>query len=260
MCAATSTIRALLGALIALCAEAGAVQAAECRGMDHAGSTFTVCEVDAAQSDLRLFLRDPETGQPLGSFDNVDRMLARSGHRLGVAMNAGMYHPDRRPVGLYIEDGRKIAGLVETAGPGNFGLLPNGVFCIRKGRADVMETRRFARERPACRHATQSGPMLVIDGALHPRFLRESDSRFIRNGLGSSEDGRRVVLAISETPVNFHDFATLFRDVLDLPQALYLDGNISRLHAPGLNRHDGGFPMGPILGTVVPADDQTAPD
>ena len=46
--------------------------------------------------------------------------------------------------------------------------------------------------------------------------------------------------------------ARFFRDGLGLSDALYFDGNISRLYAPSLGRHDGGFPMGPIVGTVVP--------
>ena len=61
--------------------------------------------------------------------------------------------------------------------------------------------------------------------------------------------GGAPVFAISDEPVTFHVFGTLFmRDGWKLPQALYFDGNISRLYAPGLGRRDGGFPMGPIVG------------
>ncbi len=237
-----------------LCALAGPAAAVECGPVAHAGQAFTVCEVDAGAEDLRLFLRDPDTGQPLASFGNVDDRLRAESRALVFAMNAGMYHTDRRPVGLYIEDGEELAPLVSSAGPGNFGLLPNGVFCIREGRADVIETRRFAQAEPDCRDATQSGPMLVIDGALHPRFLPDSDSRYVRNGVGTSADGRTAWFAISDAPVTFHEFGTLFRDVLGTPQALYFDGNISRLYAPGIDRHDGGFPMGPIVGVAAPED------
>ena len=100
--------------------------------------------------------------------------------------------------------------------------------------------------------ATQSGPMLVIKGALHPQLLPGSDSLNIRNGVGVSEDGQRAVFAISNDEVNFNSFARLFRDQLGLPDALFFDGNVSRLYAPALKRHDGGFPMGPMVGTVVP--------
>jgi uncharacterized protein YigE (DUF2233 family) len=92
--------------------------------------------------------------------------------------------------------------------------------------------------------------MLVIEGVLHPRFLPESDSRHIRNGVGSDPEGNRVVFVKSEELVNFHAFATLFRDHLELPMALYLDGNISRLFAAGAGRNDTGFRMGPIIGVI----------
>lgn len=167
-------------------------------------------------------------------------------------MNAGMFHPDLGPVGLYVEDGRMLARLVTAAGPGNFGMLPNGVFCILPDRFAVVESRAFAARPLPCRHATQSGPMLVIDGALHPRFLPDARSRHIRNGVGVSADGRRAVFAIAEAPVTFHEFARLFRDGLGLGRALYLDGAISRLHAPALGRAGGGLrPIGPIVGTAV---------
>ena len=92
--------------------------------------------------------------------------------------------------------------------------------------------------------------MLVIDGALHPRFLVDSDSRFIRNGVGTSADGKTAIFAISRRPVNFHTFGRLFLDHLNIDQALYFDGNVSRLHAPDLDRSDPGFRLGPIVGTV----------
>jgi uncharacterized protein YigE (DUF2233 family) len=230
---------------------AGTAVAVDCRDMRHDGNSYTICEVDAAREELRLFLRDPD-GALYGQFTAVDAALERQGRKLGFAMNAGMYHEDRAPVGLYVEDGRQVQQLVTRAGPGNFGLVPNGVFCIRKGRADVIETRRIARDRTACRHATQSGPMLVIGGKLHPRFLPDSNSRYIRNGVGTSADGKRAVFAISNNAVTFHEFGRLFRDALKLNQALYFDGNISRLYAPGLDRSDFGFRLGPIVGVVEP--------
>jgi uncharacterized protein YigE (DUF2233 family) len=165
-----------------------------------------------------------------------------------------MYHPDRRPVGLYIENRTILSAIVTREGPGNFGLLPNGVFCIEPARFTVIESRAFASAPLDCVHALQSGPMLVIDGDFHPRFLPDSDSRLIRNGVGVSPDGQRAVFVIANTPVNFFEFARFFRDGLNLPQALYLDGSISRLHAPALRRSDWGTLLGPIVGKVVDAN------
>lgn len=225
---------------------AGAADAGACRDTLFEDVSFTVCTADPATENLRLFLNG-EDGTPLGTFDKAEASL--DGNALGWAMNAGMYHADRRPVGLYIEDGQEIARIVTREGPGNFGLLPNGVLCLEDGAARVTEAREFAADPPACRYATQSGPMLVIDGALHPRFLAASDSLNIRNGVGVQADGT-LVAAISNARVNFHHFGRLFRDVLKTPNALFLDGSVSRLYAPELDRRDLGFPMGPILGVV----------
>ena len=239
---------ALLGLMVA--APAGAVT---CEGAEDAGNRYTVCTVDAAQETLRTFLYDPE-GVPWGQFGTLDAALSEDGKRLAFAMNAGMYHEDRDPVGYYVEDGEEAMQVVSNAGPGNFGLLPNGLLCIRDDRADVIETRAFLRDRPDCRFATQSGPMLVIDGELHPRFLPDSTSRYVRNGVGTSADGKSVIFAISENAVSFHEFGSMFRDFLKMPQALFLDGNVSRLWAPGVSRRDLGRTMGPIVGVVEAAD------
>jgi uncharacterized protein YigE (DUF2233 family) len=238
----------MLRLAVALSVLPAVAQAVDCRDLTFDGASYTLCEV-AASEDLRLFHAGPDGAY--GSFRAVDEALAATGEALGFAMNAGMYHRDLSPVGLYVEDGVERSGIVTSDGPGNFGLLPNGVFCIGDGFR-VIESRAFTRSRPDCRYATQSGPMLVIKGKLHPKFLPGSDSLNLRNGVGVSEDGLRAVFAISNDEVNFDAFARLFRDELDLPNALYFDGSISRLYAPSLARHDGGFPMGPIVGTVVP--------
>lgn len=228
---------------------AGAV---ECARVVHKDNRYTACTVSPATEDLALFLND-KSGQPLGSFETVQLTQRALGRRLVFAMNAGMYHEDRSPVGYYLENGQQQMRVVPNAGPGNFGLLPNGILCITKRRANVVETRAFLAAKPDCKHATQSGPMLVIDGALHPRFLPDSTSRYIRNGVGTSADGRRAVFVISDNAVTFYEFAEFFRDHLGTPNALFLDGNVSRLYAPDLNRVDNGRRMGPIVGVTVPS-------
>ena len=239
--------------LLSLCWGSQAL-ALECRDATYQNNRYTICEVNAGTEQLRLFLND-SSGALYGQFPAIDSALKENGQTLAFAMNAGMYHDDRSPVGYYVENGTEQKRVIPNAGPGNFGLLPNGVFCIRPGRADVFETLNFIERAPDCTFATQSGPMLVIDGALHPRFLPDSTSRYVRNGVGTSADGQRVVFALSRDTVTFHEFGGLFRDALALPNALYFDGNVSRLYAPSLGRNDAGFSLGPIVGVVVPMND-----
>ena len=247
-------LRGLRGLVLSLGFAAGLVPArasVPCETIEHRGARHIVCTVDLDRHDLRLFLNG-DGGTPLGSFAALRDVIEADGLALAFGMNGGMYHEDRSPVGLYVEDGVETQGLVTGNGPGNFHLLPNGVFAWNEDRAIVRETGAFAESPPDVTHATQSGPMLVIDGDLHPRFLADGTSRKIRNGVGVRDDGRTVVFAISRDRVNFHDFGTLFRNVLRTPNALYLDGTISSLYSPTARRADGFWPMGPIIGVVEP--------
>lgn len=237
-----------VGALVALTLPA---VAGTCQSMQFEGATYSVCTVGAADQDaLQLWLDDAD-GRTLGDFSAVRGTLA-NGETLAFAMNAGMYHPDYRPVGLFRADGVDKGQLVTAGGGGNFGMRPNGVFCVgAKAPFQVIESRRFAKAQPKCRLATQSGPMLVIDGALHPRFKPDSDSTYIRNGVGVSRDMRTAWFVISDRAVTFYDFARFFRDGLGARNALYFDGSVSRLYAPDLRRADWGRKLGPIIGLVV---------
>ncbi|MBU2357401.1 MAG: hypothetical protein KKB02_00485, partial [Alphaproteobacteria bacterium] len=161
-------IRALACVLALIAGKAAAVT---CNDATFEGHSFTACTVDATTEDLRLFHRDTK-GQVLGGWSALSSQVAPQS--LAFAMNAGMYHEDRRAVGLYIQDGVQTAPLVTRKGPGNFGLLPNGVFCVTDDSARVIESLAFDKQKPACRDASQSGPMLVIGGQLHPRFLKDS--------------------------------------------------------------------------------------
>jgi uncharacterized protein YigE (DUF2233 family) len=220
-----------------------ATPASPCVPRSFEGAPYVTCTIDLRKHHLRTFWAD-EDGEPYGGFSRLPRSFR--GAPLVFAMNAGMYHADRSPVGLYIENGEIVRQANTRDGRGNFHLKPNGVFFIDGDRAGVLATERFLAKRPRVDFATQSGPMLVIDGQLHPRFLRHSDSRKIRNGVGML-DAHTAVFAISERPVTFFEFAQLFRQGLGVKNALFLDGSISRLYAPGLDRADAPFPMGPIV-------------
>jgi uncharacterized protein YigE (DUF2233 family) len=217
-----------------------------CSVVTHESARYTVCEVDLRRQTTRLFWKRPD-GESFGYLQQLPATDAATGRKLQFAVNAGMYHPDYRPVGLYVENKRELAKASTTRGPGNFHLKPNGIFYIAGTTAGVMETAAYLKAKPAADLATQSGPMLVIDGKLHPRFTPQGESRKGRNGVGV-RDANTVFFAISEEEVSFGAFARLFRDMLKCPNALFLDGgSVPTLYIPG-NRGGNFLPLGPMLG------------
>lgn len=155
---------------------------------------------------------------------------------------------DRRPQGLFIEDGKTQHVVNNKTGFGNFYLKPNGIFYINaKGQAGVSTTDAF-RTAKNIRYATQSGPMLVINGRIHSAFKAGSKNLNIRNGVGILPDNS-VLLVMSKGEVNFYDFAEYFQRK-GCRNALYLDGFVSRTYYPAVHfeQTDGAF--GVMIGVV----------
>jgi uncharacterized protein YigE (DUF2233 family) len=233
--------------LAALMAPAAAADAA-CRPLEVNGARYTVCAFDARQSRIGLFNLNAQ-GEPLGSFAALAGSLAATGQKLLFAMNGGMFGQDLKPVGLYVQDGKQARRLNRRNGPGNFHLKPNGVFYGAGDTVGVADSDSYAALGATPDFATQSGPMLVINGKIHPAFSASGTSRKIRNGVGVT-DAHTAIFVISETAVNFHEFAVLFRDTLACSNALFLDGTISSLYAPELNRNDSFMALGPMVGVT----------
>ena len=229
------------------------VWSAECQDFKFQEAPFTACTAKIPEDDIRLFLYD-KTGNIYGQFQKLDNFLKEERLNIIFATNGGMYHADRSPVGMYVENFKKFSPLIIGDGPGNFGLLPNGVFCFNKKEFMILETEKFARSKIQCQYATQSGPLLVIDGKIHPKFIKNGTSKFVRSGVGISRDGSKAIFLISNQAVNLHHFASTFLDRLEIDNALYLDGNVSRLYSPKFNRIDFGFDIGPIIAVVAPAE------
>jgi uncharacterized protein YigE (DUF2233 family) len=212
-----------------------------------AAPRFTVVSVDVKRERLALFL-DDEAGQPFKSFTRLQAYLAGRGTALALAVNAGMYHADFRPVGLLVQQGREVAPLNLDEGVGNFFMKPNGVFLVSAAGPQVVESSEYRGLKGPVTLATQSGPLLLRHGVMHPAFRAGSTSRHMRNGVGV-KDGK-VLLVMSEVPVTFFELAAYFRDVLKCGDALYLDGSVSGMYSERLGRNDAGAALGPMLGVV----------
>lgn len=216
------------------------------------GKNYTVCRVDLTREKLELFLND-EAGTPFKRFATLESWLQKQGRQLVFGMNAGMYHADYAPVGMFVANGKQMTPVNVDRGEGNFFLKPNGVFLITASGAQVVESSQVAKIREKIELATQSGPLLVLNGKLHPAFKPKSENRLFRNGVGVKSP-KEVIFVNSEEPVNFDEFARLFRDQLGCRNALFLDGTVSSLHASELKRSDFRIDLGPLIGITAPLE------
>ncbi|PXX37323.1 phosphodiester glycosidase family protein [Undibacterium pigrum] len=218
-----------------------------CLTCQAADPRFTVISVDTEHEELQLFLRD-ENGKGFKRFDNLKTWLAGKNRQLHFAMNAGMYHADYSPVGLFVQNAEQVSALNLADAWGNFFLKPNGVFLLTPAGPQVIESSEYPAVAKDVLLATQSGPLLLRNGQIHPAFKPESTSRLKRNGVGVI--GKKAIFVISEQPVNFHEMASFFRDSLHCQDALYLDGSISGIYSVELKRNDSTVDLGPIIGVV----------
>lgn len=187
------------------------------------GSKYRVLSIDLKRNAITLVGRDPAHRTPAGAAGGQEQAVA--------VMNAGMFHPNHEAVGLHIEAGEVWKRIQLGDGPGNFHLMPNGVFAMTTaGKPVIQESKSFAENKTAWTWATQSGPLMLERGKIHPAFREGSTNFHIRNGVCVVSD-QQVIFAISDTGVRFHDFATLLRDKYGCSDALYLDGAVSFLSA-----------------------------
>ena len=203
---------------------------------------------DPQHSRVEIFWKD-ERGQRIGSLGNLRNKLEARGRKVQCLMNAGMFRKDFSPQGCYIENGKVVVGVDRSEGSGNFYLKPNGILAIASdGAAKICKTEDFEVGKDIA-YATQSGPMLVSNGKIHAAFMRDSNNLNIRNGVGVLPDGK-LLFAISETKINFYEFASFFQKAGCL-NALYLDGFVSKAYIPDRNyvQTDGNF--GPMIAVIA---------
>ena len=201
--------------------------------------------IDLNKQDLKLYWKK-ENGEMIKNFLTLQKLSESKSEKLIFAMNGGMYKNDLSPQGLYIENGI-IKSEIDTLtnGFGNFYMQPNGIFYItNKNKGFVCKTTDF--KNSDIRYATQSGPLLLLNGGIHSKFRNGSKNLNIRNGVGITPNGN-LIFAMSKEKINFYDFARYFKSI-GCENALYLDGFVSKTYLPekGWNLTDGNF--GVIIG------------
>jgi uncharacterized protein YigE (DUF2233 family) len=209
---------------------------------------FVTYEISLKEHELKFYFKD-EKQRNFKSILNLKQWLEKKNKKLTFAMNGGMYMPDNSPQGLFIENGNLIKEIDTSSGTGNFYLKPNGIFYVTTNQEPkICRTENFKHNKNVL-FATQSGPMLLIDGQIHNVFKKGSVNLNIRNGVGILPNNQ-VVFAMSKKEINFYDFAKYFQS-LGCKNALYLDGLVSRTYLPekNWNQVDGNF--GVIIGATI---------
>ncbi|MBT0669750.1 phosphodiester glycosidase family protein [Novosphingobium profundi] len=218
-----------------------------CESAQFEGAAFTHCTAVPGRNTIHTVLA-PKGGKPYRTMSQLAVSRPAGSPAVAFAMNAGMFDSAGYPIGYYVEDGQRLHALNTNDGPGNFHMKPNGVFFgDSTGHWRVVSSEDFAGKidhRPD--FGTQSGPMLVIEGKLHPAIDEDGTSKKLRNGVGVDAIGQ-AHFVISEEPVSFGKLARYFRDVLQCRNALFLDGSVSSLWDPEHGRVDGGPELGPLI-------------
>lgn len=212
-------------------------------------SIFLVHKLNPVKQNLEFYWKD-DKGEIFRNFKNLKSSLAEKGRKLVFAMNAGMFKADFSPLGLYIENGETLGKLNKTKEAyGNFYLQPNGIFYLTKdNKPTICKTTNF-KPNKNIKYATQSGPMLVIDGKLHSKFNKSSKSVHFRNGVGVLPNGD-LLFVMSKKKVNFYNFAMFFKKQ-GCTNALYLDGFVSKTYLPAQKSNDLGGSFGVMIGETT---------
>lgn len=206
---------------------------------------------DLDSTKIRLHLLRPKHKSSLG---NVKDYLEAKKIEPLMITNAGMFTPTFEPEGLYIEENPEKKYSLDVGDQKshlNFYLRPNGVFYIdNKNIPHIDTTQEFARLQKSRKFkvklATQSGPMLVINGRIHPAFVKGSKNYKIRSGVGIINP-KKVVFACTLHGSNFYDFAVFMKDIFNCKNALFLDGAISKMYLHDIDSTETGGQFGPIL-------------
>lgn len=207
---------------------------------------YAVVEVPSGEvKNIQMFYKD-QSGNRFWNIWNVKQSVEKQGKQLVFAMNGGMYTPLYKPVGLFIDHGKEIQPINLKNGDNNFCWKPNGVFAIdNSGKAQVIVSEKFNSSN--INYATQSGPMVLINGKMHDGF-EKSASMYIRNAVGVKSNGD-VFFCISLKAVTFQQLAE-FMLKNNCVNALYFDGSVSEMYCPQNNQWDCGSSFGVIVGGV----------
>jgi uncharacterized protein YigE (DUF2233 family) len=203
-------------------------------------SDFITYISNSKNENIEFYWKD-NNQKLFGSIQNLNQYLVKNNKEVLFITNGGMYKKDQSPQGLFIQNKITKSPIDTSSASGNFYLKPNGVFYLTTSKeAFVVATEDF-KSSNTIEFATQSGPMLVVDGKIHSAFNKNSTNLNIRNGVGILPNNQ-VLFVLSKKEVNLYEFAEFFKNK-GCKNALYLDGFVSRAYYPSEKwmQTDGNF-------------------
>lgn len=210
--------------------------------------TFDIIKIKSQNTNSITFYYKDKNNQRFGTIENLQNQLKNKNKKLIFATNGGIFSQTYSPLGLYIENGKKIVEVNKKNGDWNFYLKPNGIFLIQQNKGKVIETSKY-QDSSNILFAIQSGPLLVINNEINQLFDKNSDNRYIRSWVWITQNWD-IIFAISDEPVTFYEFALFFKEKLNCANALYLDGAISEMYIPKY-RENTKENFAVIIGAVV---------
>jgi len=167
-------------------------------------------------NQIRIYWKD-STGVPFMTFDR----LRKEHPEAKFIINGGHFTHDYKPDGLYIENGKKLSRVKEILNPKiNLEIMPMGVFYLTNQGAFIKPLRGKFTQKDVM-YATQSSPMLVINGRINPAL--PGGRHRMHSGVGILPDGN-VYFACLDMELRF--FARHFLEK-GCTQALCLNGDVS---------------------------------
>jgi hypothetical protein len=176
---------------------------------------------------LNYLSRDPNAEKGSSIFKDPSQFFAITG--------AMFEEKDGMPPGLVIDNGRVVKNINLQSGKGNFYKPgPNGIFYIGKNGVDIVET-SFLQNYDGIDFALQSGPLLVINNAVNPKFKPSSNNQFARSAVGIRNSGNRkeLIFVTSLEPVSFYDIATFMKYHENCERAIHLESINAFMTYPG---------------------------
>jgi uncharacterized protein YigE (DUF2233 family) len=198
--------------------------------IDNVHVTLRGCPFDLTHRPLKVFYLN-QAGEAFRSIAALEEDLHLHHEHLLCATNGALFDVGEKPLGWLVVDGVRLHPLNQRQeGSGNFYLQPNGALVIDAAGASIMSTNEVSARELQLAPITiglQSGPILIRDGVINPRFLADSTSRFTRNAVCLLSPAHGVLLYAPE-PVSLFEFSQALLD-FGCRDALYLDGHLSQM-------------------------------